>query len=940
MKINQEEHKQQIKNFLEIFNKHLDGYEKGESQLFFEHLLQAFGNPGVLQVGARCELPTKKRKKKTTGFSDFVWKPRVNIELKSRGENLQKHYDQVFEDWLSLVPDRPKYSILCNFDEFWIYDFNKQLNDPVHKLKTENLLEEWSALGFLFPTPIEPVFNNNNVEVTEEVAKIVGSLYISLTERAVDSARAQRFVLQLVVALFAEDVDLIPKYTIYKILEEAIKKPVTQKELTDLFQSMATDNPSRKPSKYSDIAYFNGGIFKVVEPVELNFKEIDLLCNASKQNWAKVRPSIFGSIFEGSMDPKKRHGHGIHFTSELDIQKIIGPTIVRPFKKKIKNCKTKKDRAKVLQEICEFKVLDPACGSGNFLYIAFRELRRLEAELLEEMGQDSRQVRLSHVLPTNFFGIDTNNFAVELAKVALSIGRKISADELGLVDNPLPFADLDKNFSDKDALIEAKWPGVDAIVGNPPYLSSKLMKVEYAVDYVESVRKHFKDVPGRADYCVYWFQKVHNHLKRGQRAGLVGTNTIRQNYSREGGLDYILANNGTITEAVSTQVWSGEANVHVSIVNWIKGDSTEKKKLFTQLGDRLNGSWRVEELENIPASLSSNLDIKEAKVLTANKKPKRCFVGQAPQSEGFYLKPDQYLKLKDSNKNNKEVLFPFLIGREFLSKARGPKRYIIDFGQRTLTESKKYKEPFKIIESTVLPDVQSKAEKEYKKIGKKKDWNNHLQNWWKHWRNRPDLIEAINTLERYIVVSRVTKRPIFDFVDAKIHPGDALVAFSFDDDYSFGILQSSFHWGWFKGQCSTLGGTWRYTGETVFETFPWPQVNNESTVKKVAEEARKLSELRNSIMKKTKWGLKDLYATLDLPGKSELKDQQELLDDAVQVAFGMDKNENRLRFLLDLNLELAKLESEGKAIVGPGVPPCVKNPQSLISKDCIKIEVD
>ena len=126
----------------------------------------------------------------------------------------------------------------------------------------------------------------------------------------------------------------------------------------------------------------------------------------------------------------------------------------------------------------------------------------------------------------------------------MSIGRKLSADELGLVDQPLPFTDLDSNFSDKDALLEAIWPEVDAIVGNPPYLSSKLMKVKYDVDYVDNVRKAFKEVPGRADYCVYWFKKSHDHLKEGQRAGLVGTNTIRQNYSRIGGLDYIIGNGG------------------------------------------------------------------------------------------------------------------------------------------------------------------------------------------------------------------------------------------------------------------------------------------------------------------------------------------------------------------------------------------------------------
>ena len=146
-----------------------------------------------------------------------------------------------------------------------------------------------------------------------------------------------------------------------------MKNPVTQKELTELFEAMSTDVKTKKAKKYQSISYFNGGLFNSVEPVELSFSELDLLVQAADQNWSKVRPSIFGSIFEGSMDPDHRHGRGIHYTSELDIQKIVNPTIVRPFREKIEKPKNKKELDKILTEIRQFKVLDPACGSGNFL---------------------------------------------------------------------------------------------------------------------------------------------------------------------------------------------------------------------------------------------------------------------------------------------------------------------------------------------------------------------------------------------------------------------------------------------------------------------------------------------------------------------------------------------------------------------------------------------
>ena len=162
-----------IEKFLEWFAK-CDGNEKQESQLFFEKLLHAFGNPGVKEVGAQCELPLQKKEGKGKKFADFVWAPRVVIELKRRGEPLQKHFNQVLEYWNAICP-KLKYMALCNFDEIWIYDPNVQMYDPIHILKTKDLRRDWQALAFLLPSEGKPVFNNNNVEITEEVARIVGT---------------------------------------------------------------------------------------------------------------------------------------------------------------------------------------------------------------------------------------------------------------------------------------------------------------------------------------------------------------------------------------------------------------------------------------------------------------------------------------------------------------------------------------------------------------------------------------------------------------------------------------------------------------------------------------------------------------------------------------------------------------------------------------------
>jgi type II restriction/modification system DNA methylase subunit YeeA len=376
-----------------------------------------------------------------------------------------------------------------------------------------------------------------------------------------------------------------------------------------------------------------------------------------------------------------------------------------------------------LKDIRDFRVLDPACGSGNFLYVAFRELRRLESQVLEALETyDKKNEKrggmmgeVSGVHPRNFFGIDRNTFALELAKISLSIGRKLSSEELGISDIILPFDNLDKNFQNKDALLEAEWPAVEAIIGNPPFQSKNKMLQEFGQEYVNDLRERYPKVSGYADYCVYWFRKSHEHLKDGCRAGLVGTNTIRQNQSRESGLDFIVQNAGTITEAVSAQVWSGDAAVHVSIVNWLKGNDEDEKTLFFQNGDNPDSPWSVYKLDKINSALSLVADVSGAKLLSKNIKSNSCFPGQQHGHEGFLLAKDDAYKLLKI-KGNDEVLFPFLIGRELVGNSGSlPERFVIDFGERDVITSKKYKELFEVVSETVLPWRKEKAEEEIKR---------------------------------------------------------------------------------------------------------------------------------------------------------------------------------------------------------------------------------
>ncbi|WP_422931644.1 class I SAM-dependent DNA methyltransferase [Singulisphaera sp. PoT] len=932
----------------------LKGDEKGEAQVFCDRLFQAFGHEGYKEAGATLEFRVKAQGGRTK-FADLLWRPRLLLEMKKRGEKLQRHYTQAFEYWLQLVPERPKYVVLSNFDEFWIYDFDSQLNDPVDTVPLGDLTERYTAFNFLFPVEKKPRFGNDRVAVTRTAAAKVAHVFNSLVARGEDRERAQRFILQSVVAMFSEDADLLPRGLFSELLDECKAGASSYDLLGSLFRQM--NNPtSARGGRFKDVRYFNGGVFETVDPVELTRDEIDSLVSAATENWSKVQPPIFGTLFQSSMDKDERHAYGAHFTSEADIQKVVLPTIVRPWRERIERSSTLKELQALREELLNFHVLDPACGSGNFLYVAFRELKHLEFDLMAKIhanfGERARKTvgTRSLVSTKQLFGIDKVPFAVELAKVTLMLAKELAGDEgrswldaaqfdLPLeFDSPLPLDNLDENIRCDDSLF-CDWPRADAIIGNPPYLDARKITLEHGQDYVRKLRKAYSEVPGRADFCVYWFRKTHDQLKQHCHAGLVGTNTIRQNYSREGGLDYVVKNGGTITEAVSTQVWSGEAVVHVSIVNWIKGEQKGLKKLYTQKGDSKESPWIVEEVERIPSSLTSSLDVTTAVPLRCNQIPKPCFEGQQPGHDGFRLTQSEAIELSRKEPKAEQVLHPYLNGTELLSSAyKDSSRYIIDFEEMDILQASNYKHTFELVKSKVLSDWQANAEKEREKTGSETgEHQNRLQRWWRLKRRRQEMLRAFEPIPRYIACVRHTKRPIFEFIDVKIRPDSSLTVFSFPDDYSFGILQSGVHWAWFVARCSTIKGDFRYTSDTVFDTFPWPQAPTLTQVSRVAEAAVGLRQLRTRVMAENGWNLRELYRTLEMPGQNPLKTAQDALDAAVRAAYGMKAKAEPLGFLLALNGELADREASMKPVIGPGLPAAAKGPSEFITDDCVRV---
>ena len=974
--------KEDIAEFVSYVRNNLSGDEKGQAQTFCDRLFRAYGHKGIYEARGQMEMRIKEADSKATKYIDCLWSPAgkdgVLIEMKRRDiKNLESHFPQARDYWMNLVPSRdigpgcrkPRYIVLCNFDKFIIYDeFNK-----VDEVTLDELPERYACLSFLDGQ--KPLFHNNTEDISKEAARLMGELYQYLTfDKHEDATRTQHFILQCVLAMFSEDVELLPRGLFTQIIQDCLDgKCDAYDEIGNLFRQMASPIPARA-GKYKDVRYFNGGLFKEVDPVVLDHHCLEVLKNVADRDWTRVNPSIFGALFEGTMRSTERHKFGAHFTSEVDMLRVITPTIIRPWKEKIAKADTIEKLNELRRQMGEYRVLDPACGCGNFLFVAYREMKELECQVIDKLftfpsfnqkrklivptqHRKDAEISFQSVIKTSqFFGIDVQEKAVEVAKMTMMIAKeicnatyweRISSYGAALdFDDTLPLDNMDDNILLQDALF-SEWPAFDVVIGNPPYQSKNKIANELGGAYVDRVRRAYPDVPGRADFCVYWFYKTHTLLKEGQYAGLVGTNTIRQNYSRMGGLDYIVENGGTILDSVSTEVWSGDAAVYVSIATWKKGDEKRKKVLSIQSGDSADSPFEEFELDHINSALSL-FDATKAKVLQCNKKSSACYQGQTHGNKHFLLSKEQAQKYL-TNKENEKVVRPYLNGEELLGSLHSqPKKYVIDFRKaKDVFEVSSYKDLYDHIRENVYPLFKEKYELEKKKneeisqSNPKARLNHHHENFFKKWWTlaypRNEMMDIIEGLERYIACSQVTKRPIFEFVSKNINPNAALMVFPMDDDYSFGILQSSVHWEWFVARCSTLTSRFRYTSETVFDTFPWPQNPTKKQVEEVARLAKALRDKRNEMMEEHQLTLRKLYRIMDDTPNNPVSDIQTELDNAVRKAYGMRHDTDTLQFLLGLNSKVFEREQRGNSVQGPGIPGNIKDKSSLVSCDCVTL---
>ncbi|UFX46437.1 MULTISPECIES: class I SAM-dependent DNA methyltransferase [Bradyrhizobium] len=817
------------------------------------------------------------------GFAD-VWKrDHFAWEYKRKNGNLDAALLQLIRYAPAL--ESPPLQVVCDVDRFRIHTAWTNTVPTTYEIELEDLAEpaKREILRNVFHAPEKLKPTKTRAAVTAEAADKFSTIASRLRGKGTADEIAH-FVNQLVFCFFAQSVKLLPDGLFPKLLQRSTQNPERAKNyLNKLFEAMESGGEF----DLNDIAWFNGGLFDGRRALPLDASDIGLLVAAGSLDWSLIDPTIFGTLFERFLDPDKRAQIGAHYTDQDKIAKIIDPVILRPLRaewelakqeitaflrgertppmrKKPQRRMTKQEaaeeaRSRYLERLRNLRILDPACGSGNFLYLALQGVKDLENKANLECEILGLEPRLPVVGPEIVRGIEINPLAAELARTTIWIGDIQWRLRNGIHAKPKPILRKLDAIEGRDALVatistllshgkragakdrsdaqyvEADWPEAEFIVGNPPFLGIRLMRQALGDD---TVQRLFEVYDGRvsreADLVCYWFEKARKALMSGQtsRVGLVATNSIRGGANRKV-LEQIGAES-RVFEAWSDEPWVVDgAAVRVSLVCFGKGDDALK----------LDG----EPVASINPDLSSTIDLTKARRLADN-------VGVAFMGDtkgGAFDIPGELarkwlkLPLNPNGRPNSDVLRPWRNGMDMTRRSRD--MWIIDFGwEMSEREASLYEAPFQYIKEHVLPERSKNRRDAYR------------ERWWRHVEPRPGMWNALKGKDRVIVTPEVSRHRVFTWLSTQVVPDHKLQVIARDDDTTLGILLSKWHLMWSLGVGSWhgVGNDPRYTISSSFETFPFPggltpnlpaaRLGREARATAISKAARRLEELRQA----------------------------------------------------------------------------------------------
>jgi hypothetical protein len=900
------------------------------------------------------------------GFADvwrrdhFAWeykesRGKKHKDLKAAYKQLNDYREDLGNPPLLVVCDLDRFQIHTNFTSTQkrIYEFD--LDDLGHNQITAKCpLPPLEVLRSLFDNTDALRPNRTDAHVTQEAAKVFSRLAERLeiekrshTETPIHTKREiAHFLMRLLFCLFADSIGLLPGH-LFRNLVQSDDRFLPKKflrKLRLLFQAMS--QPDGIFGEHT-IRYFNGGLFDSSSIIELDTMDLSILYEVSRNyNWAHIAPEIFGTLFERSLNAERRSLIGAHYTSAEDILLLIEPVVMLPLEHRwtdvrrnvletLESERASQSRktlfksspkaeailAAWIDELTGIRVLDPACGSGNFLYLALRRMLDLWLEAQRFAAQHDISLVLTRMVsPSQLFGIETEFYAHELASIVVWIGFLQWKHEHGITEDREPILQKLDNIEHADAIMrydvnnkspghpdgkpyEPTWPIADFIIGNPPFLGDKKMRAELNIaphlNYIDDLRTLYEGrVPGGADLVTYWFEKARACIQRHPaRAGLLATNSIRMVGNRPV-LDRILAS-GNIFMAWSDRAWSLDgAAVRVSMIGF--DDNTQTDHI-------LDGKT----VQQIHADLTAASNVTSALPLKENEG--LCFLG-VMKGGPFNITEDEARKMlsrphNPNGKPNTDVIKRRLGGQDITGRNRGG--WIIDFRDMPEGEAAFYEWPFEYVKQHVKPlrDVN-------------RDALMH-RNWWLHGRTRPALRHTIANLTRCIVTPEVAKHRLFIWMDTSVVPDHKLHVIARGDDYFFGVLHSHIHEAWALQLGSTLEDRPSYNSDTTFGTFPfpWPPDTEpaeaeSSLIKAIADAARELVRLRKDWLNPPDASESDLKErtltklyNLRAAGKCAwLENAHRALDQAVFAAYGLAyplSKEEIIRHLLELNRERA-----------------------------------
>ena len=903
MNITEKQQKKAAKEFAEYWKD--KGYEKGQSQKFWIDLLQNVY--GVENATHFISFEDQVHIDKSTGFIDgYIESTKVMIEQKSLGKDLRKAIKQSDGTFLNPfqqakryivelpVDKHPRWVITCNFSEFLIYDMNKPNGEP-EQILLKDLPKEYYRLQFLVDTGNENL--KKEMEISLKAGDLVGKLYDAILKQYKNPESEETLkslnmlCVRLVFCLYAEDAGIFGQHEMFGDYLKQFQPKQVREEIIKLFRVLDTKPEDRDPYMEDDLAafpYVNGGLF-ADENIEIpRFTEeiVDLLVNKASAgfDWSEISPTIFGAVFESTLNPETRRSGGMHYTSLENIHKVIDPLFLDELKaelEEIKALKVAKTRAQRLQEyrkkLSQLTFLDPAAGSGNFLTETYISLRRLENDALyeEHRGQmmlgGEGEYNPIQVSIGQFYGIEINDFAVTVAKTALWIAESQMMQETEkLMQINLNFLPLKSyaNIVEGNAL-RIDWESVvpkeklNYIMGNPPFVGARLMNT-IQKDDVLSIFDGVKN-NGNLDYVSCWYKKAADMMTGTEiRTALVSTNSITQGEQVAILWKNLFEHGVHIDFAYRTFRWDSEASlkahVHCVIVGFSKASNQKPKRIFdggsVKIAKNINGY--LIEADNIVIESRTN---PICKVNTIR-------MGNQPIDDGNYIFTEEemaeFIRIEPKSK---PYFHLFYGSREFINRIP---RYCLWLGDCSPKELHSMPECMKRIENVRQFRLSSKRASTLRLA----DTPTRFQTENMPTTNYIVIPEVSSQNRRYVPMGFMTP-DIMCSNKVRLIPNATL--------YHFGVLTSNVHMAWMRTVCGRLKSDYDYSIKIVYNNFPWcnPTPEQKAKIEKTAQAILDARALYPDC------SLADLYDETTMP--PELRKAHQANDFAVMAAYGFDR---------------------------------------------------